>query len=292
MIVPDGLTWWNRVPGGAAWLERLPRLVAECAGAWELTVEPPFAPATVSWVAPVRRRDGTPAVLKVSFPDAESEHEGAALAWWDGSGAARLLAEDRARRALLIERCDPGTPLWALPDDEAATRAAAGVLRALWRPAHDGLPFRRLADEGERWARELPEDWARHGRPFGRALLDEAVALSRELAASQDDAVVCHQDLHGGNVLRHGDGWRAIDPKPLAGERAFDVASLVRDRRPAAARTMRARLDVLAEELGIDRERARGWAIVHALAWSFDEDHLHADLVRCAELLSGRAEGA
>lgn len=286
--IPAGLRWWEGVPGGAAWLARLPSLVARCAAAWELELGPPYEPATIAWVAPVRRADGTAAVLKLSFPDAESEHEGAALAWWRGRGAVRLLAEDRERRALLLDRCEPATKLWEVADDEAATRAAAGVLRALWRPASAGLPFRTLEDEAERWARELPDDWSRHGRPFARALLDEAVGLCRDLGASQPEVVVCHQDLHGGNVLRCGDGWRAIDPKPLAGERAFDVASLVRDRRPVTARTMRARLDVLADELGLDRERARGWAIVHALAWAFDEAGVHADLVRCAELLAER----
>jgi streptomycin 6-kinase len=33
------------------------------------------------------------------------------LRWWDGAGTIRLLAEDSAAWAMLLERCEPGTPL-------------------------------------------------------------------------------------------------------------------------------------------------------------------------------------
>jgi streptomycin 6-kinase len=80
--------------------------------------------------------------------------------------------------------------------------------------------------------------------------------------------VLLHQDLHGGNVLRHGDDWVAIDPKPLVGDPTFDVASLVRDRRPIRdRRVVERRLRLLADELGHDRERMRLWSWVHAVAW-------------------------
>ena len=49
--VPAGLGWWAEEPGGTAWLDRLPRLVAECAGVWSLELGPPFEPAHISYVA-------------------------------------------------------------------------------------------------------------------------------------------------------------------------------------------------------------------------------------------------
>ena len=52
--------------------------------------------AHISWVAPVTRADGTQAVLKINFPEPESEHEADALAHWDGLGAVRLLEHDAA----------------------------------------------------------------------------------------------------------------------------------------------------------------------------------------------------
>jgi streptomycin 6-kinase len=288
--VPEGLLRWRERPGGAAWLERLPRLAKEGAAAWDLQLREPFPGATVSVVAPAVLAGGTQGVLKINFPDAESEHEAAALAHWGGSGAVRLLAHDRERRALLVERCMPGTQLWAVADEEAANAAAGAVLRTLWRPPPPGHRFRPLDGEARRWAAELPGRFERHGRPFDPALLDRAIGWIGELLAAPDgEPVVLHQDFHGGNVLRaERSPWLAIDPKPLVGDRAFDAASLLRDRRPALAgdphpvARMRRRLDQLSEALDVDRERMRRWAVVHALAWGMEDEERFDDILACA----------
>jgi streptomycin 6-kinase len=109
---------------------------------------------------------------------------------------------------------------------------------------------------------------------------------------TQGECVVLHQDFHGGNVLQtQRQAWLAIDPKPLVGEREFDTASLLRDRRvelladAAPSRRLRRRLDLLSGELGLDRERMRGWAIAHALAWGLTGLVVHEDQVACATLL-------
>jgi streptomycin 6-kinase len=71
------------------------------------------------------------------------------------------------------------------------------------------------------------------------------------------------------------------------GEREFDTASLLRDRRPellgdpGGATRVRRRLDQLAAELDLDRERMRGWGVAHALAWNGDEG-----MIACARLLA------
>jgi streptomycin 6-kinase len=191
------------------------------------------------------------AVLKLDAPERETEHSADALRFWDGDGAARLLDHAPDLRAVLLEHVRPGDRLWSVADDDEATLAAAGVLRRLWKHPAGRLPFRTLAEECEHWSRatSLPPHW-------------------RALVRSQDEQVVCHQDLHGGNVLLDAErGWVAIDPKPLLGERAFDVASLIRDRRPVTLETIRRRTNLLCAELDLDRERVRGWGIIHALAW-------------------------
>lgn len=266
--------------------------MAELAEEWELRLGRPFADVHASLAMPVERADGEAAVLKINFAEPETEHEGGALRWWAGEGAVRLLAEDPARAALLVERCVPGTQLWAVEEDDALA-AAAGVLRRLRRPSPASHPFRLLADEAERWQAELPARWERLGRPFERALLDHALGALAELGRSQPDSVVVHQDLHGGNVLRSSrGGWLAIDPKPLVGDPAFDAASLLRDRRewlaeePQPVARIARRLDVLADELLLERERLRGWGIAHALAWGVEDDGVHELHVACARWLA------
>ena len=89
-MIPEALRWWSATPEGAPWLERLPRLVDECAAAWELGVGAPFR-GYASFVARARRADGTAAVLKLNFPEPESEHEAAALEHY---GSAVVLHQD------------------------------------------------------------------------------------------------------------------------------------------------------------------------------------------------------
>ena len=84
--------------------------------------------------------------------------------------------------------------------------------------------------------------------------------------------MLLHQDLHGDNVLAaEREPWLAIDPKPLVGEREFGVAPIVRSRELGhSRRDVLYRFDRLVSELGLDRERARGWTIGQTIAWAFD----------------------
>ena len=145
------------------------------------------------------------------------------------------------------------------------------------------------ASRRSRVGETIPADWEASGRPYPRRLVELAVDACRSLAA--DEPCVLHQDFHGGNVLRAGDGWLVIDPKPLVGDPAFDAASLLRDRRwllggAEDERRIRHRLDVLADVTGLHRERMRLWGVVHALVWGVSETKIEPDMVRSAELLA------
>jgi streptomycin 6-kinase len=263
------------------WLERVPRLVSECVDLWDLGLGEPYAAGAAGYTARVDLPDGTPAVLKLIYPHREAEHEAAALEHLDGVGAVRLLAHDRERWALVLERCEPGTPLWQVGGD-GALDVIVELLPRLWKPA--GAPFRPLADEAAWWVEQLPGEWERAGRPVERALLDAGIDALRELPKSQGDQVLVHQDLHGENILAaQREPWLVIDPKPLVGEREFALAPVVRSFELGdTRRDVIRRLDRLSSELGLDRERARWWTIGQTLAWTFDSSYLprHVQTVR------------
>jgi streptomycin 6-kinase len=231
-------------------------------------------------VAPAVTSDGVEAVLKIQKPHRESEDEAAALEVWDGDGAVRLLAHDPERHALLIERCLPGRPL-AVAGQDAALDVFVDLLPRLWKPV--GGPFRALADEAAWWVEYLPREWDA-GRQFERRILDAALEALRELPPTQGEHVLLHQDLHGENVLSaEREPWLAIDPKPLAGEREFGLAPVVRSFELGhSKRDVLRRLDRLSSELGVDRERARGWTIGQTVAWSVGSEYhaTHIETVR------------
>jgi streptomycin 6-kinase len=260
--LPPSLTnAWRREP---EWLEALPSLAVQCASAWGLELEEPYdTPLSLVLAA-------GDSVLKLNAPSHfEADHEADTLARWNGRGAVRLLARDDERRALLVERCVPGTPLVLSGEDETAV-----IVDVLARLPHDPGPdhhFRRLVDEAERWADEVPERYERGGRPFERALLDAAVDVFRSV--DPDAGRLVNQDLHAWNVLRAArEPWLAIDPKPLVGEPELDGVGPLRNAGLSRARTAVSRtLDALAD-LGLDRERLRGLGYAHALAWAVDSE--------------------
>ena len=84
--------------------------------------------------------------------------------------------------------------------------------------------------------------------------------------------------------MRRHRGWVAIDPKPVVGERAFDLVAFARNEPDPAL------LRRLALAVGVDPGRALGWAVAHALAWGYEEDGAWiAEMVEAARGLSFRA---
>jgi len=247
-------------------------LVEQCAAQWDLALEAPYSGGFVSHVVPAGD-----VVLKIQWPHRESEQEADALERWQGDGTVRLLARDDERHALLLERCRPGTHL-----RERALEVLVDLLPRLWKPA--GPPFTSLADEAAWWVSTIRIDWEKAGKPFEEGLVDGAIVILDELAATQGEQVLVHQDLHPDNVLAaEREPWLVIDPKPLVAEREFAVAPVIRA--PELGHSRRAvigRLDRLTGELGLDRERARGWAIGQTIAWAVDSEFhaMHAETAR------------
>ncbi|HEY8706002.1 MAG TPA: aminoglycoside phosphotransferase family protein [Gaiellaceae bacterium] len=256
----------------AEWLAGVPALLAETAVSWGLTLGEAYPPGVAGHVVRAELADGTPAVLKLSYPHRESLQEADALQRWDGDGAVRLLERDDARNAMLLERCEPGTFL-SRSDD--ALDVLIALLPRLWK---SGTGFTALEDEASIWAgdiaREVPDE----------VLRDAALHYLRVLPSTQGEQVLLHQDLHGDNVLAaEREPWLVIDPKPLAGEREFSVAPIVRsDELGHSKRAVLQRLDRLTAELGLDRERALGWTVAQTVAWSGGSDYVepHVQVVR------------
>jgi streptomycin 6-kinase len=256
----------------AEWRAGAPRLVEEVAEEWDLRLGTPYVPGACGHVVGVELPDGTSAVLKVYWPDRESRQEPDALERWDGDGAVRLLAREDERSALLLERCEPGTFLSHSAD---ALDVLIGLLPRLWK---SGEGFRPLAEEAELWLEhDFPD-------VHDARLRDVAAHYLRELVPTQGEQVLLHQDLHGENVLAaKREPWLAIDPKPVAGEREFSVAPIVRSFELGhSKREVLYRLDRLTAELGLDRDRALGWTIAQTVAWSGGSDYIetHMETVR------------
>ncbi len=255
---------------GEDWLAGLPTLLGDLLREWELEPAGPTMTGACSVALPVRLlgagREAAgvsgEGVLKVSWPHPEAATESLALQTWNGHGAVRLLRADPSRFAMLLERLHT-RDLMGVDIDEACG-VIGDLLRVLRRPPHPRVP--RLVDYAERQARELREAPA----VLPRRYLDQASALARELVARPpaEDRLL-HTDLHYMNVLgAYRSPWLAIDPKPMAGDPAFEVAPALWNRADELGTgsqvrwSLRRRLEIICEHAGLDEGRARAWTIV------------------------------
>ncbi|SCK44786.1 streptomycin 6-kinase [Streptomyces sp. WMMB 714] len=292
-LFPDSLpvtTAMRRTASGRDWLGRLPSLVEELRRRWNLRLGSPYEGGSCSWVAPAERRDGTRAVLKVTWPHREARPEGEALRLWAGDGAVRVYEHDPREYALLLERCEPGTQLGEaleLPAEERLV-TGAGVLRALWdsgrgrRPGPDSA-IEDLAGATGRLADVLDERAGRRTWPpsADTGLFRQASSLLRELPRTAPLETVVHGDFNPGNVLASGRRpWLAIDAKPLYGDVAFDPWPLIQQiddpfAYPSPERVLARRTALVADELGLDAARLHAWAmarLVEFALWQLDVD--------------------
>ncbi|HVC79183.1 MAG TPA: aminoglycoside phosphotransferase family protein [Chloroflexota bacterium] len=256
---------------GTRWLADLPRQIAALEREWDLRAGSPFdQDGAVSWVAPVELGDGSEAVLKITFPHDEPRFEAQALRFLDGLGAVRLLRASEDGFSLLLERCLPGTDLWSLGEEEG-NAVASRLLTRLWREPDPSTPFMSLSDYVALWWDDLPRITAT--ADYDGEVVAEAVARGRELAASQPRRVLLHGDFHPGNVLAaQREPWLFIDPKPLVGEPAYDLAQWLYNRArfviqsADAVAILRQLIDRFAADLDLDPARIAGWAFVKTWA--------------------------
>jgi streptomycin 6-kinase len=255
----------RRGPDWADWMDRLPSLLAGLLEEWELSTDGLLMHGYVAVVVPVRTANHTPAALKVSFPDEESEHEHLALQRWGGRGAVRMLRADPHRSAMLLERLHQERLIE--PWDLEACEIVAGLYGLLHVPA---LPqLRLLTSYVERWAREL-EALPRNA-PLPRRLVEHAISLSRDFVADPASVgTMIHGDLHYENVMASDRApWLAIDPKPMSGDPHYELAPMLWNRFDELAGDVRdgvrRRFHALVDHAGLDEHRARDWVVVRML---------------------------
>ncbi|MGN7246748.1 aminoglycoside phosphotransferase family protein [Janibacter anophelis] len=257
-------------PTGAAWVDALPHLLAEVLQEWELSVDGAPMTGQCALVVPVRGPDGR-AALKLGWPHREADHEHLALRTWDGRGAVRLLRADPRRSVLLLERLttEDLAGLW----DEEAVRVVAGLYVDLHVAPLPQVPA--LVP----WVEEILSRPAVAALP--RRYVEQARSTLRSLGSLGGERLL-HGDLHYGNVLSDGTDWVAIDPKPVTGHPAWEVAPLLNNRTDemgtgASLRwSVRRRVEVACEVADLDEALVRAVSalreVVNAVWASEDDD--------------------
>ena len=236
---------------------------------WSLIPDGPPIHTHSSDLLPVRYR-GSPAMLKIAR-EAEEKFGGLLMRWWDGDGAAPVLAQEGD--ALLLERATGTRSLARMADDgrdDEATRILCAAAARLHAPRAKPLP--ELIGL-EPWFEQLWPAPSKYGGIFA-----ESARTARLLLDDPREVGALHGDLHHDNVLDFGDrGWLAIDPKRLRGERGFDYANIFcnpEERTDVARERFHRRVGIVAEAARIERKRLLQWILAWcglSAAWRLDD---------------------
>ena len=264
-----------------AWMAGLPLVVEDLARRWSLDLDRPFQPGgSASWVAPARNPAGERFVLKVGWCHDEALHEADGLRAWQGDGA--VLLHDSLviaqTSALLLEVCEPGTPLShaAPPADQDAV--VAGLLRRLWIAPPPDHRFRTLQSLCDSWADEFEEKYtaaADPGLQLDPGLASAGIELLRALPGTAQRCVLLCTDLHPESVLAaRREPWLIIDPKPYVGDPAYDPLQYMLNFPARLAADPTGFVGRMADLLKLDAERLGLWLFARCVQESVDRPHL------------------
>ena len=259
-----------RAVGATEWLADLPAIVAGLEDEWGIEVGRPYDDGTEAFVAEATLDDGAPAVLKLLVPRAgnDAANEITVLRLANGEGCPRLLRDDPARGALLVERLGPSMYELGLPIAQRLEILCSTAAR-LWRPAPPDCGLPSGAEKG-RWLIEfLTATWEELDRPCSERAVDHARdCAARRIAAHDDErAVLVHGDVHQWNALRAGDGFKLVDPGGLQAEAEYDMGILMReDPLELLDGDPHARARSLATRTGLDPTAIWEWGVVERVS--------------------------
>jgi len=267
---------------GSRWLAGLPTVIAEIAQDWQVSVGEHYPRLSYHFVAPVICDDGTSAVLKIGFPEENQEmlNEVDALQHIGGHRMLKLLRFDPRRRAMLLEKLEPGDNLKTVfkGNEIGAVDVAIDIMQKLWRGPPDGNTFPRLED----WFNNCFEKAV--DTEFPPKYVKKAAAFFEELNLT-GRRVLLHGDLHHENILSaEREPFLAIDPKGITGNFGYEMnAFLINHRRwmksdPELKEKLNAAIDRFSGAFDMTPEAIRKWTFAQNVLsawWTFEENSIN-----------------
>ena len=267
--VPEVVRQKALAVGARQWLNDLPLLVESVEQEWSIALGEAYSDSTEAFVANATCEDGTAAVLKLIVPrdGHAAENEIAVLRLVGGEGCARLLRDDAARGALLVERLGRSLYQLALPI-RRRHEILCSTAERVWRPAPDcGLP---TGAAKSRWLVDfITATWEELDHPCSESAVDYAVACAARRADAHRDerAVLVHGDVHQWNALEAQHGFKLVDPDGLLAEPEYDLGIIMRED-PLDIRNddPHERARWLAARTGLDATSIWEWGVVERVS--------------------------
>ena len=209
---------------GEQWFDDLPRIIRELEREWDISVGEPFPGIEYNLVVEAADRKGNAIVIKIAPPFETVEIHGEAkyLRLHEGKGVIRLFAEDRERKAILLERAVPGVALHErfVGDPFGCIDPAIKVLKRSLQASPDDMSDVPTLNE---WFDRFEKRF--RGTGFPEEFAVRAIEVYRRLSANAAEKLYIHGDFHPGNVVTATrEEFLIIDPKGIVGHIGYDIA--------------------------------------------------------------------
>ncbi|MBH0156257.1 phosphotransferase [Fictibacillus sp. 5RED26] len=258
------------------WLRHFEEMLADCEKIYNLHIQQTFN-LSYNFVAPALRSDGSEVVLKIVIDQKEFEAELRALQLLSGESTVKVLAFEKERGIMILERIKPGQTLAEIEDDDQATIIAAKVMKVLMAPASADTNLPTVLDR-ENSLKRIYQNYNDY-QPVSNTTIEEALSIFRELNRSIDKPYILHGDLHHYNILANGDSWTVIDPKGLIGDREYEVVQYLLNKLPEQRmeEITEKRIEIFVDVLNLNKERVLLRAYSHAVlatCWTIEDGQM------------------
>jgi len=206
-------------------------------------------------------------ILKVlSSTETDEQRGAAALRYFNGHGAVRLLRYDDGAQLLEYAAGDELVTLVERGEDENATRIIAHVIEQLHSVPQDA-PYSGML-RLERWFGALFQKAAADKQAGIKSIYVRSATIAEWLLADQQEIRALHGDLQHYNIRHTQRGWLAFDPKGVVGERAYDCANtLCNPEMPELVHNETRLMNnaaILADTLALELERVLAFTYIYA----------------------------
>jgi streptomycin 6-kinase len=264
---------------GEEWIESLESNVRDLEEKWSIKVLDPFVAGEFNYVAPAKLESGELAVLKLAPPYKMVEifAESAYLRAREGRGAVKLIAEERTRKAILIEHALPGKNLTECFKDNEPASVEPAILAfkaALLPPPTDVSDVAYL----DTWFDGLRR-FATTKFPAEYAI--KALSIYDDLSIQTSRVFYLHGDFHPGNIVSATrEPFLMIDPKGIVGHIGYDIGVFLnnlywwQEKKPDVEERLETAVAQFADAFDIDPFELRQWAYAQMVlgAWWSSED--------------------
>jgi streptomycin 6-kinase len=266
-------------PRGDKWFEELPNIIGTLEKQWCIQVGDPYPGIEYNFVARANGQNGSPLVIKIAPPFETVEIHGEArfLRVRDGNGAIRLIEHDRALKAILIERAEPGKALHEEFENAPADciDPAIRVLKQILKPVPTDMSDMVTLDV---WF----NNFRRYDTTdFPARMAERAFEIYERLSKQTDKIFYIHGDYHLGNVVTaQREPFLAIDPKGIVGHVGYDIAVFLinlerwQRNKPGVNELLNRTVRSFASAFDLSEVEIREWVFAHMVigAWWNYED--------------------